>query len=54
MVGAIPFLNKEGSGVVDRLATTPYPLLLGRRGVIFRVVHTTPQDLEQQLQRELD
>jgi len=32
----IPLLAKEGPGVVDRWATSPYPLLLWRRGAIFR------------------
>jgi len=31
----IPLLAKEGPGVVDCWATTPYPLLLLRRGAIF-------------------
>jgi hypothetical protein len=33
--GVIPLLAKEGPGVVDCWATTPYPLLLRRRGAIF-------------------
>jgi hypothetical protein len=31
----IPLLAKEGPGVVDCWAATPYPLLLQRRGAIF-------------------
>ena len=31
----IPLLAKEGPGVLDCWATTPYPLLLRRRGAIF-------------------
>ena len=31
----IPLLAKDGPGVVDCWATTPYPLLLRRRGAIF-------------------
>ena len=31
----IPLLAKEGPGVVDCWAATPYPLLLRRRGAIF-------------------
>ena len=31
----IPLLAKEGPGVVDCWATTPYPLLLRRSGAIF-------------------
>jgi hypothetical protein len=34
----IPLLAKEGPGVVDCWATTPYPLLLWRRGAIFMAV----------------
>jgi hypothetical protein len=30
-----PLLDKEGPGVVDRWATTPYPLLFRGRGAIF-------------------
>jgi hypothetical protein len=32
----IPLLDTEGLGVVDRNATTPYPLLLRRRGVVLK------------------
>jgi hypothetical protein len=34
----VPLLDKEGPGVVDRRATTPYPLLLRGRGAIFMAV----------------
>ena len=36
MNSMMPLLSKEGKGVVDRSATTPYPLLLRRRGDVFK------------------